>query len=488
MDYGPIVQGILFAIFGALTAAVATVTGPTYNDLFVPQMAPSNAFAVWQGGNVFAQGVQFSNVVLVDLVDPAAVLVFVAVGLLYLLRSAWPRPDLSHLAPRLVLGLLVSNLVLPLTEVLWQLAAAIYPIFYGYGGGAWQSYSNVVGPGGISLSWDNGVLGFVVSLVLFLLVLMLAFLIAFRGALLAVLLVLLPPLTLLWSIPAASSLARRAWGLFIEMTFLPCLVVIPLALAVGETNVLVTLGLFAVALAMPQLMSIAGGSASQLGLPSSGYMIAGGLSRGVSSSAVTATAGAQGGWRGFTRGLSLGRSHAESKGSAALSAASSPLAVTGGASRSTLSAGAGPAGWLAWGAQEGIGRIASRLGQQVGKALPRKTGSVVAARGPGGSEGGRKTAPPPTEPAQRFRGERSGSRGPSAITSSARPVPERRRARPPEPPREPAGLEPPTLPLVAAAGLREPDAHEGEAFGRFALPGLPTTWRPGARSRKGGAL
>ncbi|MDE1819223.1 MAG: hypothetical protein KGJ23_02765 [Euryarchaeota archaeon] len=386
MDYGPIVKAILFAIFGTLTAAVTVVTGPTYDNLFVHEMDPTNAFAVWQGGNVFAQASLFSNTLLVELVDPLAVLVILAVGFLYLARAVHPSPRLAGLAPKLIVGILLANLVLPITSALWQLAAGIYPLFYDYGGGAWRTYANLVGPGAINLSWDNGVLAFIVSWVLFSMVLLLSFLIAFRGALVAVLLVLLPVLTLLWPIPGASSVARKAWVLFAEMAVLPCFVVVPLVLAVGSTSVLLTLGLFAAAIAMPQLLSVSGSAISHAGFPNASFAVGSGLIEGAGSSQGTASGLLARSSSSFRQAAARPEDPASSQGgeTSASSAHSSRTprrsASTPRGSGSTFGSGgrgalAGPAGLVLWGMQEGLGRLGRELGARVAKARGDTTGT-----------------------------------------------------------------------------------------------------------------
>lgn len=391
MDYGTVVRAILFALFAALAAALTAVIGPTYDGLLVPQLAPSVAYAAWSGGNVFATGVNFSNTLLVELVDPAAVLVIAVVGILYLVRAVMPSPKLAHLAPRLIIGVLVANFVLPITSALWQVSAAIYPVFYGLGGGAWQSYGNLVGPGALSFSWDNGAVAFVVSLVLFSMVLMLAFLVAFRTALLAVLLVLLPPLTLLWAIPAAAPIARKAWTLFVEMTFLPGLLIVPLALAVGAPSILLTLGFFSVALAMPQILSAAGHSASQMGLPSAGNIVAGGLADGARTGSQNASGFLRSGSGGLTQGMRQGWGGGSGGAQATGRAA-------GGSSGSAGSAAAGPAGVVVWGMNEGIGSLTRELGARAGRGLGRTSakGSLPdQPKGSGGGDGERPHPPPP---------------------------------------------------------------------------------------------
>lgn len=404
MDYGPVVQAILFALFAALTAAVSAVIAPTYDGLLVPQLSPGSAYASWTGSSVFATASSFSNTLLVEVVDPAAVLVIAAVGFLYLLRAALPSPRLTNLGPRLVIGLLVANFVLPLTSMIFQLAAAVYPDFYGLGGGAWQDYGNLVGAGGISFSWDNGVLAFVVSMMLLSLVLLLACLVAFRSALLAVLLVLLPPLTLLWSLPVAAPLARRAWSLFVEMTFLPGLLIIPLALAVGSTNILLTLGLFAVALAMPQLISLAGHSTSSLGFPHVGGIVSSGVPQGTQGAQQTGISLLRGGASSFSSGYRSGaiagsrggpgRPPSATPGGSSAAGGTSTTRSPGGPSTPLL-AGGGPAGVAAWGVQQSIGSLAKRLGSSLGQTvLQAKQGRAPSSPRSGGLGPTERASPP----------------------------------------------------------------------------------------------
>lgn len=417
MDYGPVVKAILFALFGGLTAAVTVVTGPTYDNLFVPEMDPSAAYASWQGPNVFAAASTFSNALLVGLVDPLAVLVIVAVGLLYLLRSAHPTPRLQGLAGKLVLGILVANLVLPITSGIWQLASGVYPAFYDYGGGAWRTFDAIVGPGAVNLSWDNGVLAFVVSWTLFAMVLLLAFLLAFRAAIVAVLLVLLPPLTLLWPLPGLGSVVRKVWVLFLEMTFLPCFVVVPLILAVGSSSVLLTMGLFSVALAMPQILSVSGASLSHAGFPNASFVVGGNFLRNSEATQNFGSGLLRGGgmafargWRGSlpsgptpgsggggSSGASGGVGHGGRKGALAPRAEASSFSVPIG----------GVAGLAAWGLSEGLGKLAQAFG--------RRAASRLTTASSGGNPGGlsrepTSQAPSPVPREKRVPGEPPGGR------------------------------------------------------------------------------
>jgi hypothetical protein len=345
MDWGGIARAILFALFAALTGVVTAVIEPTYDNLFVPEMSPAALYAPFLGSghasNLFSEGAAFSNYILVNVVDPLSVLVIIVVGVLYLIRATLPSAasTWTHLAPRLVLGILLANMVLPLTWLLWSVASATYPVFYDYDGGAWQTFSNIVGPGAFTFSWDNGALAFVCSLTLFSLVLILTFLVAFRDALVAVLLVLLPPLTLLWPIPSLSGLAVKAWRLFAEMTFLPCLLVVPLALAVGASSILIVIGLFTVAVGMPVLLTQVGGSLSSAGFPHGGSIVAGGFLGGARGAGNAVAGGLQMGRQGFKDGYATDRERGHGGGQRI---SSGTLAATGG---------------LLWGVGEGLGKV-----------------------------------------------------------------------------------------------------------------------------------
>ncbi len=362
MDWNSVVQAVLFAIFSVLTEAVNVVIGPAYETLFVPEMAPSSAYAPYllhaDTGSLFYRGAEMSEFVLVNIVDPVAILVIITVGLLYLLRATLPEKAYSwtNLAPRLVIGVLLSNAVLPLTWMLWEVAATVYLPIYSYGGGAWQTYANIVPMGGLNFAWDNGMIAFIASMVLLSLVLTLAFLLAFRDALLAVLLVLLPAVTLLWPIPPLAGLAKRAWWLFAEMTFLPTLVVIPLALAVGSGSVLLVIGLFAAAAGMPLLLSQAGGNLSSAGFPHTGSITTGGVANGYDKAGRAAGTSLRAGGQGF----SSGKGAVSGGASAGGKAAGSSFAGSG----ATAGAVGGPAGTAAgimWGVGYGMGRFAKQM-------------------------------------------------------------------------------------------------------------------------------
>lgn len=374
MDWAAVVQAVLFALFAALNVLINTVIGPFYNNVFVPEMDPQALYpsymAASHSSNIFSAGAAMSDYVVVNLVDPVAVLVIVVVGVLYLLRASLPGKSQvwTGLAPRLVLGVLLSNIVLPLSWLLWSLAALVYGPLFSYGGGAWQDYGNLVPIGGISFSWDNGVITFIVSLVLLSLVLALAFLIAFRDALIAVLLVLLPPLTLMWPIPPLSGFARRAWRLFGEMAFLPSLVVIPLELAVGSPSVLMVGGLLAVAVGMPMLITQVGASLSSSGFPHVGSITTSGVSGGYDKATRASSSTMRSGMAGFSEGL---HPPGSTGGKAALLTERSGSRLS-----SVAGAAGGPAGTAAavmWGAGKGIGRLGTHLMQSKDRVQANRT-------------------------------------------------------------------------------------------------------------------
>ncbi len=377
MGLGVIIKALLFALFGGLSAVVSLVVEPTYGGLFVPEMAPQAVFSSWSSPGIFAQAEAFSGYLLVNLVDPLAVLVIVGVGLLYLLRAALPSlarrwPDL---APRLVLGVLLANLAVPLAGAIFTFGSAVYPIFYNYGGGAWQNYYNLVGPAGLNIAWDNGLLALIGEIALLLLTLMLTYLVALRDALIGVLVVLLPLFTLLWPWPFAASLARRAWRLFVEMVFLPCFLIVPLALAVGSHSVVLVLALFGVALGMPALLASAGsGLAGALGAPAPSGLIVGGLSQAPRAPTEAGGSWLQHGARSFRASRSAGAG--TRGGAAARLTAPWPSATMG------------PASAVVWGVGEGIGALARHLGSAASSSRQYTAGG----RGGGGTSP--RTRPP----------------------------------------------------------------------------------------------
>ncbi len=279
-------QAILFALFSALTGILSALIGPTYDNLLVPELASENLYpglTATGGGSFLSTAASFSAYLVVDLVDPALGVVGLAIGLAYLGRSflgrwgASPEPLLA----RLVLAVVVANFSLPIAGALLDLAAATYPVIAGFDGGAWQHWVALAGFGEFAFSWDNGALAFVVTFAIFSIVMLLAAAVALRNAMLAVLVVLLPVFTLLWPIPTLAPLARRAWLLFGELAFLPCVLVIPLELAVGSSSILLLLGYLTVALASPSLVSLAGAQLNASGFPSVGGGIANGFQRGL---------------------------------------------------------------------------------------------------------------------------------------------------------------------------------------------------------------
>jgi hypothetical protein len=137
-------------------------------------------------------------------------------------------------------------------------AGGLFPVISGWDGGAWQHWVNLAGWGEVSFSWDNGAVAFVLSLAEFAMVFALLLAVGIRDAVLAVLIVLLPIFTLLWPLRPLSPLARRGWLLFGELAFLPCVLVVPLELAVGSPNPVMLVSYLAVALASPYFLSLAG--------------------------------------------------------------------------------------------------------------------------------------------------------------------------------------------------------------------------------------
>src|SRR5579864_7815838 len=89
------IQALLFGIFAAATAALAAIIGPTYDGLVVPELSAGALYPTLSasGGTGFlATPAAFSLFVLTHLVDPAIVLVALAVGVLYLVRAVLPSP------------------------------------------------------------------------------------------------------------------------------------------------------------------------------------------------------------------------------------------------------------------------------------------------------------------------------------------------------------------------------------------------------------
>jgi hypothetical protein len=287
------VNAVLFALFAALTAALWAVTLPTYNDLLVPELQPAALYPALIGpgsgsGSFLALAAQFSAYLVANVVDPSVALVVLALGAVYLARAVTTttRTRMEGLLPRLVVAIVLANVVVPVAAAILDVAGAMYPVVANFDGGAWQSWGNLAGTGGLRFSWDNGLLAFVVSFALFSMVLLLAFAVAARDALLAVLLVLLPLFTLLGPIPALAPIARRSWLLFGELAFLPIVVVVPLELAVGSPSILLLIGYLGIAVGAPSLLNVAGAQVGRLGFPSGGSALTGGVERGLGAASV----------------------------------------------------------------------------------------------------------------------------------------------------------------------------------------------------------
>ena len=275
LDLGNIVQAILFLLFADLTALVVAVIGPTYDQLLVPAMSPGALYPSVYGSaanpqNFLAPAAHFSQYVVGNIVDPMVSLVGLGVAVLYLARSVSGRWSalFDGLLPRLVLGIVGANFAVPIGGAILGVAGAMYPVVAGWDGGAWQHWQNLAGFGELRLSWDNGVLAFVLSFVEFALVFALVLAVGVRDALLAVLLVLLPGFSLVWPFRPVASLARRAWLLFVELAFLPAVTVVPLELAVGSPTPVLLVGYLGAAVASPFLLSIAGTNMAWVGFPS----------------------------------------------------------------------------------------------------------------------------------------------------------------------------------------------------------------------------
>ncbi|MCI4350675.1 MAG: hypothetical protein L3K15_04095 [Thermoplasmata archaeon] len=344
-DLNQVIQTLLFAIFAGLTAVLAAIIGPTYDNLLVPELAPSALYPSFPAsgggaGSFLARAGDFSGFLVVHLVDPALGLVAVGVGVLYLARATSARltDRTQAMLPRLVVAALLANFTLPVAGAIFAIAGATYPVIEGYDHGSWQHWVNLAGFGAFSFSWDNGVLAFVVSFLLFSLVLLLTAAVALRDAMLAVLVVLLPVATLLWPLPTFAPLARRAWLLFVELAFLPCVVVVPLELAVGAPNILLLLGYLTVAVSAPSLISLAGAPLREAGFPSGGAGLVGGLQRGL----LLGSSGSGGYLRPLAAGGRAGRA-----GPIAGSLARTATAITLPASIPALSAEA-----IGWGAHQ----------------------------------------------------------------------------------------------------------------------------------------
>jgi hypothetical protein len=301
VDIGDLVRDILFALFSDLTAIITAIIGPTYDNLLVPELQTGSLFPSLLGsGNggpaYLATAARFSGFILSNVVDPAVALVALGVGLLYLSRSVVARwaSGLDALLPRLVLGVVGANFTVPIAGAILGVAGSLYPVVAGWDGGAWQHWVNLAGWGQVSFSWDNGALAFVLSLVEFAAVFALLLAIGIRDAVLAVLLVILPIFTLLWPLRPLSPLARRGWLLFAELAFLPCVLVIPLELAVSSPNPVMLVSYLAAAVASPYFLSLAGTHLVSFGFGGASSVVHSNAQRGlaVAPSAATSPLGA----------------------------------------------------------------------------------------------------------------------------------------------------------------------------------------------------
>jgi hypothetical protein len=300
VDLGYLIQTILFLLFAGLTAIITAIIGPTYDNLLVPELQPGALFPPLLGSgsgsvNYLSTAARFSGFVLSNVVDPAVALVALGVAVLYLSRSVVSRwaDALDGLLPRLVLGVVGANFTVPIAGAILGVAGSLYPIVSGWDSGAWQHWVNLAGWGQVSFSWDNGALAFVLSLVEFATVFALLLAVGIRDAVLAVLLVLLPIFTLLWPLRPLSPLARRGWLLFGELAFLPCVLVVPLELAVASPNPVMLVSYLAVAVASPFFLSLAGTSLVSFGFGGASGIVHSNAQRGLqlAPSAATSTFG-----------------------------------------------------------------------------------------------------------------------------------------------------------------------------------------------------
>ena len=300
VDLGDLVRTILFLLFAGLTAIITAIIGPTYDNLLVPELQPGALFPPILGSgsgtaNYLSTAARFSGFILSNVVDPAIALVALGVAVLYLSRSIITRwaDALDALLPRLVLGVVGANFTVPIAGAILGVAGGLYPVVSGWDGGAWQHWVNLAGWGQLSFSWDNGALAFVLSFVEFAAVFALLLAVGIRDAALAVLLVLLPIFTLVWPLRPLSPLARRGWLLFGELAFLPCVLVVPLELAVASPNPVMLVSYLAVAVASPYFLSLAGTSLVSFGFGGASGMVQSNVQRGlqVAPSAATTALG-----------------------------------------------------------------------------------------------------------------------------------------------------------------------------------------------------
>jgi hypothetical protein len=297
-DLSSIIQTILFLLFADITALVAAVIGPTYDNLLVPELAPGSLYPPLGGPSAgptdyLAPASRFSGFLIGNVVDPSIALIALGVAILYLARAVVPRwsTTFSGLLPRLLLAVVSANFAGLIAGGLLDAAASLFPVVAGWDGGSWQHWVHLAGFGEFRLSWDNGAVAFVLSLVEFGLVMALVLAIGVRDALLATLIVLLPLFTLLWPFRPLSSVPRRAWFLFAELAFLPSVLVVPLELAVGSSSPVILVGYLGVALSSPVLVSIATNHLVALGFPGAATVVQSGGQRGFTSAPGAALGG-----------------------------------------------------------------------------------------------------------------------------------------------------------------------------------------------------
>jgi hypothetical protein len=295
VNLNTLIQSILFALFAGLTAIVTAIVGPTYDNLLAPEMQPGALFPPLAGpgggSDYLVEAARFSTYTLANVVDPAIALLAVLVAIAYLSKAFVARwaVQFDGLLARLVIAVVAANFAVPIAGAILGVSGSLYPVLAGWDGGTWQHWVNLAGFGQVSYSWDNGALAFVLSLVEFALVLALVLAVGVRDALLSVLLVLLPIFTLLWPLRPVAAIARRAWFLFVELAFLPCVMVVPLELAVGSPTPILLVAYLGVALASPYLLSLAGTHLVAFGFPASSPTLAGATQRGLTSAPGAAT-------------------------------------------------------------------------------------------------------------------------------------------------------------------------------------------------------
>jgi hypothetical protein len=326
------VQTILYSLFADLTALIAAVIGPTYDHLLVPMLQPGALYPPVLGGptgsnDYLAVAARFSAFMVADVVDPLVTLAGLGVALAFLARATVARwaTTLDGLLPRLVIAVVAANFTVPIAAAILDLAGGLYPVIAGWDGGRWQAWVNLAGVGELRLAWDNGALAFVLALAEFLVVFGLLIAVGVRDALLGVLVVVLPLFTLLWPFRPFSSIPRRAWFLFGELAFLPCVLVVPLELAVGSTSPVLLVGFLGAALASPFLLSSTGTHLAAIGFPSAGTTVGAGTQRGIGSAPSAATSAFRPAADSLRRAGGLGR--AAGGVTTAAGSAAAPLAA-----------------------------------------------------------------------------------------------------------------------------------------------------------------